>query len=64
MQSDEAWKRVLDRWFQPFLQCFFPHIADQIDWDRSIEELSPEMQPLTSSSLVGTTRPTNRYLSS
>ena len=38
---------------QPFLQCFWPHIADQVDWNKAIEELSPEMQPLTSSSLVG-----------
>ncbi len=52
-QSDDAWKRVLDRWLESFFQCFWPDIADTIDWQVSIEELSQEMQSFTTNAAVG-----------
>jgi hypothetical protein len=52
-QADAVWKQVLERWFQPFLECFWPNIAHQIDWQQSIEELSQEMQPFMTTALTG-----------
>jgi hypothetical protein len=52
-QSDSAWKRALDCWFQPFLESFWPDIEAQIDWEIPIEDLGQEMQALTNASVVG-----------
>lgn len=52
-KADDAWKRVLDQWFQPFLQCFWPTIDSKIDWSMPIEELPQERTPLSAQSLVG-----------
>src|SRR6186713_642845 len=53
MQADGAWKRVLDRWFHPFLLCFWPAIAKQINWAIPPEDLGQELHSFTTESLVG-----------
>jgi hypothetical protein len=52
-KADSAWKRVLDRWLQPCLLCFWPHIENKIDWDYPIEDLGQELQSLTTKSMIG-----------
>lgn len=52
-KADGAWKQVLDRWFQPFLLCFWPHIEKKIDWTYPFEDLGQELQSFTNHSMVG-----------
>jgi hypothetical protein len=43
---DSPWKEALDRYFEPFLALFFPHIHAEIDWTRGHEMLDRELQPV------------------
>ena len=47
------WKMALALYFRPFLQLFFPHIHDDIDWSRSWESLDKELQQLAPRSARG-----------
>lgn len=49
-QADEAWKCALDCWFQSFLFCFWPDIAEQIDWHAPINEISQKLPSVTGTS--------------
>jgi hypothetical protein len=40
---DAAWKEALQVYFQPFLQLFFPAIADDVDWSRGCQFLHNEL---------------------
>jgi hypothetical protein len=41
---DSPWKTLLERYFQAFLEWFFPDIAADIDWARGHEFLDKELQ--------------------
>ena len=41
---DSPWKELLDPYFRPFLELFFPTVAQAIDWERGYEFLDKEFQ--------------------
>jgi hypothetical protein len=43
---DSPWKDALDRFFEPCIAFFFPHIHADIDWSRGYEMLDKELQPI------------------
>jgi hypothetical protein len=43
---DSPWKEALDRYFEPCIAFFFPHIHAEIDWSRGYEMLDKELQPI------------------
>ena len=43
---DSPWKIVLDNYFPEFVAFFFPHIFNDIDWERSYEFLDKELQQI------------------
>jgi hypothetical protein len=43
---DSPWKEALDRFFEPCLAFFFPHVHAEIDWARGYEMLDKELQPI------------------
>ena len=51
--QDSPWKRILRLYFREAIEFFFPHISDQIDWNRPIDFLEKEFQQLTPDSEVG-----------
>ncbi len=51
--ADAAWKYVLGEYFPDFLNFFYPHIANHIDWLTPYETLDKELLSLTSESMVG-----------
>ena len=50
---DSPWKRVLDLYFQPFMEYFFPHIAKDIDWSKGYEFLDKELQSIDKDAHLG-----------
>jgi hypothetical protein len=44
---DSPWKEALELFLPPFLQFFFPHIYDAIDWSRGYLSLDKELQQIT-----------------
>ena len=51
--SDEAWKVIVGRYLQQFLQFFFPQVAALIDWTVPFEILDKELQAITREAMVG-----------
>lgn len=43
---DSPWKEALDRFFQAFLQFFFPNVAAGIDWGKGYEVLDKELEQI------------------
>jgi hypothetical protein len=43
---DSPWKDVLQRFLRQFLAYFFPHIHDDIDWERGYESLDKELNQI------------------
>jgi hypothetical protein len=50
---DEAWKEVLDAYFQEFMEFFYPDLAQFIDWTKGYEFMDKELQALTTDGLIG-----------
>ncbi len=44
IQSDSAWKDVLNVWFKEFMEFFYPELAKKIDWSAGYETLDKELQ--------------------
>src|SRR5688572_8734783 len=44
--DDSAWKEILDRYFEEFLQFFFPQAHRDIDWSRRPIFLDKELQAI------------------
>jgi uncharacterized protein Smg (DUF494 family) len=43
---DNPWKKVLEKYFQEFMQFFFPDIYDDIDWEKGYEFMDQEFQQI------------------
>lgn len=41
---DSPWKAILERYFEPFMDFFFPGIHADIDWTRGYEFLHKELE--------------------
>ncbi len=54
--ADEAWKYVLNVYFQPFMRFFYPDLAEKIDWAAGYEMLDQELLKITSDSMISTRR--------
>lgn len=50
---DSPWKELLDPYFRPFLELFFPTVAQAIDWERGYEFLDKEFQRIALAGTVG-----------
>ncbi len=50
---DEAWKEILDAYFQEFMEFFYPQLAENIDWSKGYEWMDKELQALTTDGLIG-----------
>ena len=53
MDFDSPWKKALEIYFRAFLELFFPHIHDDIDWSRGFELLDKELQKIVRTSEGG-----------
>ena len=50
---DEAWKKVIERFFPPFLQFFAPNLHKDVDFSHPITFLDKEMQEVAKIGLEG-----------
>ena len=50
---DSPWKDVLDLFFEPAMEFFFPKAHAQIDWSRGFEFLDKELQKITADAALG-----------
>jgi hypothetical protein len=50
---DSPWKDLLDDYFEPFMEFFFPAAHAQIDWARGVELLDKELQKITADAALG-----------
>ena len=50
---DSPWKDLLDAYFEPFMEFFFPAAYAQIDWTRGFEFLDKELQKITADAALG-----------
>lgn len=50
---DSAWKEVIEKHFEPFLEFFFPDIHQDIDFSKKPEILSKELRKIAIDSKVG-----------
>jgi hypothetical protein len=50
---DNPWKDVLEHFFGPFLEFFFPEAHAAIDWGRNYELMDKELQQIVSESELG-----------
>jgi len=50
---DSPWKDLLDRYFEAFMEFFFPSAHAQIDWARGFEFLDKELQKITADAVIG-----------
>jgi hypothetical protein len=47
---DNPWKDVLEHFFGPFVEFFFPEAFAAIDWRQNYESLDKELQQIVSES--------------
>jgi len=52
-EYDTPWKQALDRFLQAFLQFFYPHVYDAIDWTRQYEILDKELMQIVREGELG-----------
>jgi hypothetical protein len=52
-QFDSPWKDILEAYFPDFMQFFFPHIYDEIDWSRGYDFLDQELQQVVRDAELG-----------
>jgi hypothetical protein len=50
---ESPWKEVIEYYFEYFIVFFFPHIYDEIDWERGYTFLDTELQQVTRDSALG-----------
>ena len=50
---DSPWKEALERYFEPFMEFFFPEAHADIDWSRGYEFLDKELQQVTPDAELG-----------
>lgn len=50
---DSPWKDLLDRFFEAFIEFFFPSAHAQIDWAGGFEFLDKELQKITADAALG-----------
>ncbi len=53
---DEAWKEVIELYFEDFIKFLFPEIYNDIDWIRGYEFLDKELEKVLKESLTGKRR--------
>jgi len=53
IEADSPWKNVLERYFNRFIEFFFPDIYPQIDWDKGHEFLDKELQQIAPDAKTG-----------
>ncbi len=54
--ADEAWKHVLNAYFELFMRFFYPDVAQKIGWTAGYEMLDQELLKITSDSMIGLRR--------
>ncbi len=52
-EFDSPWKDIIERYFQDFLQFFFPQAHGEIDWTRDYEFLDKELQQVVRDAELG-----------
>jgi len=52
-QYDHPWQEAIGLYFSPFLSFFFPHIWEEINWERGYEFLDKELQKIVRNASVG-----------
>jgi hypothetical protein len=52
-EFDSPWKEILEAYFQDFMQFFFPHIHDDIDWSRGYDFLDQELRQVVRDAELG-----------
>ena len=50
---DSPWKDIISRFFQEFMQFFFPDICKEIDWSKEHEFLDTELSQITGDAEIG-----------
>jgi hypothetical protein len=50
---DGFWKEVIELYFQPFIEFFYPKAAQDIDWSRGFAFLDKEFQKLNRNGITG-----------
>ena len=50
---DEAWKKVLERFFPQFLRFFVPELYEAVDFQKPFDFLDKEMEQISQQSLKG-----------
>jgi hypothetical protein len=50
---DSPWKDIIERYFPNFLEFFFPHVEQIIDWSRGYEFLDKELQKVLRRAKMG-----------
>jgi hypothetical protein len=51
--ADSPWKLAFDLYFADFMNCCFPEIAKEIDWNKGYEFMDKEMQTITHNARIG-----------
>ena len=54
-EYDSPWKEAISLYFQPFMEFFFPHVHEGIDWERGYEFLDKEFQQIVPQGETGRT---------
>ena len=54
LDLDSPWKEALLRYLPAFLQFFFPHVHEAVDWTRGYESLDKELHRIMPEAKVGT----------
>ena len=52
-EFDSPWKDVIERYFEDFIQFFFPQAHGEIDWSRGFEFLDKELQQVVRDAELG-----------
>lgn len=52
-EFDSPWKDVIERYFQDFIQFFFPQAHGEIEWSRGFEFLDKELQQVVRDAELG-----------
>jgi len=53
---DSPWKEILECYFEPFMDLFFPGAHPEVDWGRGHEFLDKELQQITREAEIGQRR--------
>ncbi|ETR70323.1 MAG: hypothetical protein OMM_03323 [Candidatus Magnetoglobus multicellularis str. Araruama] len=50
---DSPWKEIIEKYFESFMQFFYPEIANDIDWGQGYESFDKELMQITREARVG-----------